>query len=550
PQKSTFGMLLGNVGFSFAATQISEVAATDVGVPSIAFDPVSSRFLVAWEDLRDGTTNQKIYGQLITNSGGLYNVNFPITTATGLETSKQTLPNVSYDSANSRFFVAWQDGRNSQTSSGLDIYGQYVDGDGSLRGQNYAISTAAANQYAPVLAYNSTDQVFLAMWKDARNQNVSGADIYGILFDLGNPALAVLNGDGTPMSPLLIDFGSIRATLDSQTEKTFKLKNVGDSEISITSLSLANGAEYSLKSPAAPIAPIKLAAGTELSVTIELKYLVASAPGSINDSFTVESDGGNATITLQGSAVTSNITVNPTALDFGNVDVGLSAELPFSITNSGSTPINVTSISGLSSQYTIVGTANFTIASGQSVSRSVKFTPTLSGTVSSGLTIYTDVTGATQSVTVTGVGQSGSLTITPSVFDFGAVLVNPGTPPTQEILVTNTGNKAVNINSVTFTNSYFTLNPAAPAAIAAGATESITVTFDPATIGLHSSTMTINSDYGVFTSSLSGTAVGSTLGISTPGGSSFGQIATGTSKTLSVTLSNSGQAPLNITNIT
>lgn len=544
PQKATFGMLLNNINFSFAATQISNSSAYNVGNPSIGFDPVSMRFLVAWEDWRvAGNANQKIYGQLITSSGGLYSTNFAITTATGLEQSKQTQPYIAYDSANSRFFVAWQDGRNSQTASGLDIYGQYVDGDGSLRGQNYALSTAPGNQYTPVMAYNSADQMFLAMWKDARNQNLSGADIYGILFDLGNPALTVLNGDGSPLSPLALDFGAINTNQKSQ--KTFKLKNVGDMAVSITSLSFATGTSYSLQ-PSLTL-PIILAAGTEQNITIE--FAAGATVGSKNDSLTISSNGGNSSILLQGSAVTSSILVNPTALDFGNIAVGQSADLPLTITNNSSTTINVTGISGLSGQYSIVGTTSFSLSASQSATRIVKFTPTQFGTAPSSFTIYTDVTGAMQTVNVTGVGQSGFLTITPSSFSFGTTLVNPVTPPTQDIIISNTGNKSVAINSVTFTNSYFTLTGVTPTAIAAGASATLNVRFNPSSAGVHNCTMTVNSDAGNQSAALSGTAAVPMLNITTPDGLNFGQIALGSNKMLSVTLTNIGQAPLNINDI-
>ncbi|MBM4136571.1 MAG: hypothetical protein FJ241_07040, partial [Nitrospira sp.] len=187
--------------------------------PSITLDPITKKFLVAWEDLRDGS-NTKIYGQLVYTGSGLYNNNFIIsyqdTDGNGQQdanvaNSKQTKPFISYDSVNQRYFVIWQDGRNGSISlENLDVYGQYVDAEGSLRGSNYSISIAQANQYNPVIAYNSQINQFLAIWKDARNYQTTASDIYGQRFSLGQSQLTLLKTDNTPLSPPLLDFGSVR----------------------------------------------------------------------------------------------------------------------------------------------------------------------------------------------------------------------------------------------------------------------------------------------------------------------------------------------------
>ena len=133
--------------------------------PSIAVDDVSvpRKFLVAWEDMRGGP-NTKIFGQLINSGGGLYNSNrilsFQDSAGSGtndavITNSRQTRPTVSYDAVNQRYFVMWQDERNSSTSSAnIDLYGQYVNLDGSLSGANYPISSNPSNQLAPSIAYN------------------------------------------------------------------------------------------------------------------------------------------------------------------------------------------------------------------------------------------------------------------------------------------------------------------------------------------------------------------------------------------------------------
>jgi len=209
-----------------------DTSGNDSHYPSVGFDPVTQRFLVAWEDLRDGpilSPNQKIYGQIVLSGGGLYNTNFIISYMDtdnnnvqddNVKNSKQTKPFVSYDPVNQRFFVVWQDGRNSTLSlENLDIYGQKVDAEGSLRGNNYALFTLAYNQYNPTIAYNDIMSQFLTVWKDARNlrfqtcsanrgvgtgSSLCGSDVFGQIFELDNPSLTLLKMDNTALTPALL----------------------------------------------------------------------------------------------------------------------------------------------------------------------------------------------------------------------------------------------------------------------------------------------------------------------------------------------------------
>jgi len=144
--------------------------------PSIAFDFVNSRFLVAWVDERSGGSYD-IYGQLINADGTLYgttaDTNFAVSTAA----SDQNNPSVAFDPANSRFLVAWHDYRSGGNN---DIYGQLVNADGSLfktaADTNFVISNATGEKIVPSAAFDSLNGRFLVAWEDLRD---ASADIYG-----------------------------------------------------------------------------------------------------------------------------------------------------------------------------------------------------------------------------------------------------------------------------------------------------------------------------------------------------------------------------------
>jgi hypothetical protein len=98
----------------------------------------------------------------------------------------QWYPSVAYDSGNGRFLVTWEDERNSATT-GWDIYGQLVNANGLLNGPSFAISTAANDQYASSVAYNSHSGNFLIAFETW--------DVYDIAFTVLTCPDPVMNYD-------------------------------------------------------------------------------------------------------------------------------------------------------------------------------------------------------------------------------------------------------------------------------------------------------------------------------------------------------------------
>jgi hypothetical protein len=531
--------------------------------PSVAFDPITKRFLVAWEDLRDGS-NTKIYGQLVYSGGGLYNQNLKISYQdtdgdgaqdTNVANSIQTKPFISYDSVNQRYFVIWQDGRNgSESLENLDIYGQYVDAEGSLRGANYAISTATANQYAPVIAYNSQVNQFLAIWKDARNLQSTASDIYGQRFSLGQPQLTLLKTDDTPLSPALLNFGSV--TTGQYSTMSFKARNTGDTKLKVDCLT----------SLAAPFAheslPTELqtcegtyAAGTYLEIipSAELTFTERFQPtsqGTFTSGFEIRSDGENKTVNLQGGGVTPNITVSSNNLNFGNVRVGDSWDIPLRITNNGTVSFEITNITGIIAPFSIVTppTLPYTLTAGQWLDLTVRFTPTQSGGFTGQMNIQTNIEGLSQTVNLSGTGTAPVLSVTTTSINFSTVMA--GSSSDLPITLSNTGNETITVNTLSVTGIGFSLVGATtPINITPGNSQTITVRFSPTDVVNYSGSLSIQSNGGNQTVSLSGQGAGGKISLSQEQ-IDFGTIPTGSPETVALTVTNAGNAPMNVTSIT
>ena len=136
--------------------------------PALAWD--GSNYLVAWTDFRSGASYD-IYGARVSAAGVLQDAaGVPISTAA----NNQLRPAVAWNGAN--HLVAWHDLRSGTT---FDIYGARVSAAGAVQDTSgVPISTAAGPQFAPALASNGTD--FLVAWQDARSDpSFDVYDIYG-----------------------------------------------------------------------------------------------------------------------------------------------------------------------------------------------------------------------------------------------------------------------------------------------------------------------------------------------------------------------------------
>jgi hypothetical protein len=139
--------------------------------PAVAYQPAFNQFIVVWMD--DHAGNWDIYGQYF----DCYKMHTSDLIAISTTTASQQYPDVAcrYDLA----WVVWHDPRKGNS----DIYGQRVDPLGGLLGNNVPVSGAASEQTYPAIVANPEDTgcnalSFMVTWRDFRNGNASSLDIY------------------------------------------------------------------------------------------------------------------------------------------------------------------------------------------------------------------------------------------------------------------------------------------------------------------------------------------------------------------------------------
>ena len=277
---------------------------------------------------------------------------------------------------------------------------------------------------------------------------------------------------------------------------------------------------------------------------------------AVTSNLAITSNAANSTLNvpLTGTGITpGQLTSTPTNLGFGSVTTGSSGSLTETLTNSGGTSVTISAASTTGSGFSLSGlTLPTTLTAGQSVSFSTKFSPTAGGAVTGNLAITSNAANSTLNVPLTGTGITpGQLTSTPTSLGFGSVTTGSSASLTETL--TNSGGTSVTISAASTTGSGFSLSGLTlPATLTAGQSVSFSTMFSPTAGGSVTGNLAITSNAANSTLNVPLTGTGITPGqlTSTPTSLGFGSVATGSSASLTETLTNSGGSALTISQIT
>ena len=335
------------------------------------------------------------------------------------------------------------------------------------------------------------------------------------------------------------------------------LTNSGSVPATINSLTLTGSSDFALVSPATSTLPLTVAAGGTQAITV--RY-TPTAGAVVVGTLAIGCNGSSATtivLTATGVAVPT-IQVNPANIGFGTIGLGNNATQTLTINNTGAARLDITGI-------TAPGNAGFTVISsvssilpGGSAQVLVQFAPGLTaGLKTDTLTITSNtggVAGRTTSVGLTGTGAAASFSANLPALAFGSIQV--GATNDLSLVLTNTGSTSSTITALSLTGSSdFSLTAPAtsslPLTIGAGATQTVTVHYAPSANGaVAASNLVVTANGGAQTTvPLTGTGVAVPKITANAAAMSFGTLMTGTSKLLTLTIQNTGNAPLNVTNI-
>jgi hypothetical protein len=135
------GRFVSSAGVPGAEISVNASPAPSDNPKSVAFD--GTNYLVVWNDEVDGaeTGTWDSFGQLVSTGGTLVGGRITITSEPG----PQMVTTVAFDGAN--YLAVWVD---MQNGTNWDMYGQYINRNGSLVGGKTTISTDTENQLGGV----------------------------------------------------------------------------------------------------------------------------------------------------------------------------------------------------------------------------------------------------------------------------------------------------------------------------------------------------------------------------------------------------------------
>jgi hypothetical protein len=235
-------------------------------------------------------------------------------------------------------------------------------------------------------------------------------------------------GDECVVSPTSLDFGTV--DLGSSADLSFTMTNNGAGALSGTIEESCD--QYSIASGGGSYS---LGAGESRTVTVRFE------PASCGThTCTIETGVEPCPdVSCAGQGGGTGCELTPSSLDFGDVDVGSSADLTFTLTNTGCTALNGTIAESCDHYALVSGGGPYSLSAGQSLTVTVRFTPKSPGGTHE-CTIETGLAGTPCSgVSCTGEG-SGEYTeciVSPANLDFGTVDI--GTSADRTFTITNGG---------------------------------------------------------------------------------------------------------------
>jgi hypothetical protein len=251
------------------------------------------------------------------------------------------------------------------------------------------------------------------------------------------------------------------------------------------------------------------------------------------------------------AVASTQLTVSPTSVNFGTVNVGSSAQQSIKITNSGQNFFAIRSVSVSGSYFAITGIATpLPMRAGASFSFTAKFTPSATGFQTGKVAIVTS-SGETVDVTLSGNTPTNTVSVVPISGSFGNVPV--GSTNSQTFTVANHGSTTVSVLSKSISGTGLSISGLASGLqIGSGQSSTFNVAFKPAQTGAITGSASIDfsaSDKTIgLTVPVSGNGVASTSALeASPSALSFGDVTVGKSSSLALKVTNAGNSSVTIT---
>lgn len=272
--------------------------------------------------------------------------------------------------------------------------------------------------------------------------------------------------------------------------------------------------------------------------------------------FALAGCGGGSTSTSGGTVsapLAPVVGLSVTSLTFSQAAGSTSAAQTVTVTNSGTAPLVVSGVALSGTNASSFAQTNncASVAVATSCTVSVTFSPATAGSYAATLTLADNAANTPQTISLAGTGTAPAVSLSPTSLAFTQAAGS--TSAAQTVTLTNTGTSSLIVTGVSLagTNAASFAQTNTCSTVAAAGTCTIAVTFTPSAAGSYAASLSIadNATGAPQTVALTGTGSAPQLSLSTTS-LSFTQAAESVSAAQTVTLTNSGNAVLNLGAVT
>jgi hypothetical protein len=301
------------------------------------------------------------------------------------------------------------------------------------------------------------------------------------------------------ITPWPFDFGSVQDGTSST--QTVQLSNNGPASGGNLIISGASVDNPVFAIPSVQF-PMTIAPGSAQALSITFTPTASgSAAGTV--SFTSNASDPTITLSISGNGSTTATTgtpgfsATPTALFFGNINIGATSTQTLTISNPGTANTVVTAATISGSGLTIVSPAfPLTLTPGTSQVVTISFSPQNAGSVT-GVVTFTSNAPASPVISVVasanGSSPTTSVTPVPSIVNFGSTPL--GSTYQQSIVLYNTGNTSVTVNNAFVIGAGFAVSTAGfPITIPVYGSQAFTLSFTPPAAGTSTGTLSFSTN--------------------------------------------------------
>jgi hypothetical protein len=336
------------------------------------------------------------------------------------------------------------------------------------------------------------------------NGFVTATDAADIAAYIANPAAA--DGPSIALSPASLTFSYTLAGSTSA-PMSFTVTNGGGAALTLSSIAVtgANASDFRIAGSSTCVAGGSVAAGGNCRVDV---VFAPAAGGAKTAAVTIghNAAGGTSSVALAGSAgaATPTISLSASALSFATVPLGsTSAAQTVTLTNTGTAALNITVLTAGGANpgdFNRGGTcaAGATVAVAATCTITYTFAPAALGARSANLTIASNNSGGSVTLTLsgTGVDNTPSIALSRTSIAFGSQQVGT-TSAVQTVTVSNAGGGTLSISAVAANNGAFTAaGNCVGANLANGQSCTINVSFAPTAAAAVNGTLTITHSAG------------------------------------------------------